>query len=231
MEEEERFPPLSSSSFVLKDISNFKTPKRPPKNPQFFTACNETPRSSSSFRYSSRPSLIPSSSRSKAKAKLKAFQLEQSQSACKEQLKKDRSLKSLAKSLTAWLNFLFQNPESCGCDLSINGCNESNVVRVDGAWSPKRMRELWWRGEESENVVADVSSLKYSSLRCSLKEVCSFDELKQRMHVYLSLVSCKEVFNVMTQVAKVEFSKFLWTWIDFICCVNYENEMHGLSKS
>ncbi|KAH1048693.1 hypothetical protein J1N35_039477 [Gossypium stocksii] len=202
MEEEERFPPLSSS-FVLKDISNFRTPKRIPKNPQFFTACNETPRSSSSFRYCSRPSLVPSSSRSKAKAKLKAFQLERSQSACKEQLKKDRSLKSLAKSLTAWLNFLFQNPEFCGCDLSINGCNESNVVRVDSAWrSPKRMRELWWRGEESENVVADVSSLKYSSLRSSLKEVCSFDELKQRMQVYLSLVSCKEVFNVMTQVAK-----------------------------
>ncbi|XP_016723502.2 abnormal spindle-like microcephaly-associated protein homolog isoform X5 [Gossypium hirsutum] len=202
MEEEERFPPLSSS-FVLKDISNFKTPKRIPKNPQFFTACNETPRSSSSFRYRSQPSLVPSSSRSKAKAKLKAFQLERSQSACKEQLKKDRSLKSLAKSLTAWLNFLFQNPELCGCDLSINGCNESNVVRVDSAWrSPKRMRELWWRGEESENVVADVSSLKYSSLRSSLKEVCSFDELKQRMQVYLSLVSCKEVFNIMTQAAK-----------------------------
>ncbi|KAL1146893.1 hypothetical protein V6Z11_A10G015900 [Gossypium hirsutum] len=202
MEEEERFPPLSSS-FVLKDISNLKTPKRITKNPQFFTACNETPRSSSSFRYRSRPSLVPSSSRSKAKAKLKAFQLERSQSACKEQLKKDRSLKSLAKSLTAWLNFLFQNPEFCGCDLSINGCNESNVVRVDSAWrSPKRMRALWWRGEESENVVADVSSLKYSSLRSSLKDVCSFDELKQRMQVYLSLVSCKEVFNVMTQVAK-----------------------------
>ncbi|TYG97164.1 hypothetical protein ES288_A10G015800v1 [Gossypium darwinii] len=202
MEEEERFPPLSSS-FVLKDISNLKTPKRITKNPQFFTACNETPRSSSSFRYRSRPSLVPSSSRSKAKAKLKAFQLERSQSACKEQLKKDRSLKSLAKSLTAWLNFLFQNPEFCGCDLSINGCNESNVVRVDSAWrSPKRMRALWWRGEESENVVADVSSLKYSSLRSSLKDVCSFDELKQRMQVYLSLVSCKEAFNVMTQVAK-----------------------------
>ncbi|KHG16960.1 Abnormal spindle-like microcephaly-associated protein [Gossypium arboreum] len=181
MEEEERFPPLSSS-FVLKDISNLKTPKRITKNPQFFTACNETPRSSSSFRYRSRPSLVPSSSRSKAKAKLKAFQLERSQSACKEQLKEDRSLKSLAKSLTAWLNFLFQNPEFCGCDLSINGCNESNVVRVDSAWrSPKRMRALWWRGEESENVVADVSSLKYSSLRSSLKDVCSFDELKQRM--------------------------------------------------
>ncbi|KAK9267758.1 hypothetical protein L1049_010192 [Liquidambar formosana] len=42
----------------------------------------------------------------------------------------------------------------------------------------------------------------FSALRCSLQEVCSFDDLKQRMRVYLSLASCKEIFNVMTQVTK-----------------------------
>ncbi|XVE51131.1 hypothetical protein DITRI_Ditri02bG0014400 [Diplodiscus trichospermus] len=212
MEEEQPFTSSSSSSFLLKDISNFKTPKRPSKNPNFqspcphfFTASKHTPRSSSSYRRCSRLSLVPSSSRSKAKAaaKLKAFELEQSQSACKEQLKKEQSLKSLSKSLTVWLNFLFQNPKSCGCDLSINGGDGSNFVRVDSAWrSPKRMRELWWRGEESENVAEDISRSKYSTLRSSLKEVCSFDDLKQRMQIYLSLGSCKEIFNVMTQVVK-----------------------------
>ncbi|XP_022716089.1 abnormal spindle-like microcephaly-associated protein homolog isoform X2 [Durio zibethinus] len=211
--EEEPFP-LPSSSFLLKDISNFKTPKRPSKIPnfhspcpQFFTASKQTPRSSSSFRLRSRPSLAPSSSRSKSKAaaaKLKAFELEQSQSARKEQFKKEQSLKSLSKSLTVWLNFLFQNPKSCGCDLSINGSDDSNLVRVDSAWrSPKRMRELWWRGDESEeNIAADISSSKYSTLRSSLKEVSSFDDLKQRMRIYLSLGSCKEIFNAMTQVVK-----------------------------
>ncbi|XVF87711.1 hypothetical protein PTKIN_Ptkin18bG0142500 [Pterospermum kingtungense] len=207
--EEKPFP--FSSSSLLKDISNFKTPKRPSRNPttfdspcpQFFTASKQTPRTSSSFRCRSRPSLAPSSSRSKAKAvaaaKLKAFELEQNQSARKEQIRKEQSLKSLSKSLTVWLNFLFKNPKSCGCDLS----DDSRVVRVDSAWrSPKRMRELWWRGEESENVAADISSSKFSTLRSSLKEVCSFDDLTQRMQIYLSLGNCKEIFTVMTQVVK-----------------------------
>ncbi|KAK8594444.1 hypothetical protein V6N13_015366 [Hibiscus sabdariffa] len=207
MEEEEPFPSsLPPSSFILKDISNFKTPKRPSKPcTQFFTASNETPRPSSSFSCRSRPSLVPSSSRSKAKsvAKLKAYRLEQSQSACREQLKKDQSLRSLSKSLTVWLNFLFRNPEACGCDLSINGCSESNIVRVDCNWrSPKRMRQFSWRGDGSENVDADISSSKYLNLRASLKDVCSFDDLKQRMQIYLSLASCKEVFNVMARVTK-----------------------------
>ncbi|KAH1055683.1 hypothetical protein J1N35_033748 [Gossypium stocksii] len=212
MEEE---PLTSSSSFIFKDISNFKTPNRPSKPPifhspcpQYFTASKQTPRTSSSFRHRSRPSFAPSSSRSRSKAaaaaKLKAFELQQSQSARKEQLKKEQSLKSLSKSLTVWLNFLFQNPKSCGCDLSINGRDDSNVVRVDSTWrSPKRMRELWWRGDESEeNIAADISSSKYSILRSSLKEVCSFDDLKLRMRVYLSLGNCKEILNAMTQVVK-----------------------------
>ncbi|KHG19323.1 Abnormal spindle-like microcephaly-associated protein [Gossypium arboreum] len=205
----------SSSSFIFKDISNFKTPNRPSKLPIFhspcpqsFTASKQTPRTSSSFRHRSRPSFAPSSSRSRSKvaaaAKLKAFELQQSQSARKEQLKKEQSLKSLSKSLTVWLNFLFQNPKSCGCDLSINGSDDSNVVRVDSTWrSPKRMRELWWRGDESEeNIAADISSTKYSILRSSLNEVCSFDDLKLRMRVYLSLGNCKEILNAMTQVVK-----------------------------
>ncbi|KAG8490581.1 hypothetical protein CXB51_013722 [Gossypium anomalum] len=212
MEEE---PLTSSSSFLFKDITNFKTPNRPSKPPifhspcpQYFTASKQTPRTSSSFRHRSRPSFAPSSSRSRSKAavaaKLKAFELQQYQSARKEQLKKEQSLKSLSKSLTVWLNFLFQNPKSCGCDLSINGSEDSNVVRVDSTWrSPKRMRELWWRGDESEeNIAADISSSKYSILRSSLKEVCSFDDLKLRMRVYLSLGNCKEILNAMTQVVK-----------------------------
>ncbi|XP_007026043.2 PREDICTED: abnormal spindle-like microcephaly-associated protein homolog isoform X2 [Theobroma cacao] len=211
--EEEPVTSSASSSFLLKDISNFKTPKRTSKNsnfhspcPRFFTASKQTPRSSLSFRPRSRPSLSSSRSRTAASSaaarKLKAFELEQCHSARKEQARKEQSLKSLSKSLTVWLNFLYRNPKSCGCDVSISG-DDNNVVRVDSAWrSPKRMRELWWRGEESENVAADISGSMYLALRSSLKEVCSFDDLKQRMRIYLRLGSCKEIFNVMSQVVK-----------------------------
>lgn len=135
----------------------------------------------------------------------------------KSQIEKERSLKSLAKSMTVWLNFLFENPGSCGCDLSTCGGNadQSEVgskgkrdsfpgigVRVDAAWrNPKRQRDSAWRAEDAEDV-AGFSNSAYLSLQNSLKDVCSFEDLKKRMRVYLSLGGCKEVFDVMTQVAK-----------------------------
>lgn len=227
MEAEEPPSPYKFSSSLFKDISNFKTPKRPSHNPSnlhspcphFFTASKHTPRTSSSFRRH-RPSLAPPSTRVKTARKLRALELEQSQSSRKTQIEKERSLKSLAKSLNVWLNFLFENPGSCGCgggigdpnsiEASVKGkreCFPGIGVRVDAAWrNPKRQRDLAWRAvEEKEEAAVRLSSNGYSSLRASLKDVCSFDDLKQRMRVYLSLGSCKEVFDVMTQVAKVWF--------------------------
>ncbi|KAE7995452.1 hypothetical protein FH972_000241 [Carpinus fangiana] len=216
--------PYVSSSSLLKDISNFKTPKRPshiPKFhspcPQFFTSSKQTPRASSSLRRH-RPSLPQPSSSARPKAaarRLRAFELEQSKSARKAQVKKEQSLKSLTKSLTVWLNFLLQNPGSCGCDLSIAGGSDGGRstakgkrdsgpwigVGVDAAWrSPKRQRDSMWRAAEKN--VAEFPNSMFVSLRRSLKDVCSFDDLKQRMRVYLSLGSCKEIFQVMSQVAK-----------------------------
>lgn len=76
-------------------------------------------------------------------------------------------------------------------------------VRVDAAWrNPKRQRDSAWRAEDAENI-AGFSNSAYLSLQNSLKDVCSFEDLKKRMRVYLSLGGCKEVFDVMTQVAKV----------------------------
>ncbi|KAK9939025.1 hypothetical protein M0R45_015734 [Rubus argutus] len=57
-------------------------------------------------------------------------------------------------------------------------------VRVDAAWrDPKRQRD-------SESAVA-FSSSKYLKLQSSLKLLCSFDDLTQRMRLYMSLGSCK----------------------------------------
>lgn len=151
---------------------------------------------------------------------LKAFELEQSQSSRKAQIKKEKSLKSLANSLTVWLNFLFESPESCGCDVSgfvgrdgsrsvlANGKRGSwpgGRVGINGAWrSPKRQRDSMWRVDGVIDSEAGMfPNSMFSSLQLSLKEVCSFDDLKERMRVYLSLGTCKEIFKVMTQVAKV----------------------------
>ncbi|CAL5344527.1 unnamed protein product [Camellia sinensis] len=220
--------PPSSSSSLPRDISNFKTPKHPSQNPnlhsphpQFFTASKQTPHSSSILRRH-RPSLASSSARSKVSRRLKAFELEQCKSVRKAQIDKEKSLKSLAKSLTVWLNFLLQNPVSCGCDLSKMagqyGFEESDVklvsgngkrassrgggVGVDTPWRcPKRQRDSGWRGVAREESTVFLNS-KLLALQSSLRDVCSFDDLKERMKVYLSLGSCKEIFNVMTQVTK-----------------------------
>ncbi|XP_071737666.1 uncharacterized protein [Rutidosis leptorrhynchoides] len=220
----------SSSLLLLQDISNFKTPK-PQRlsqtNPsfnfetpcsQFFSALQQTPKSSYSTvrRTPHRYSL--------AVRKLKAVELEQSKSSRKTQTDKDKSFKSLANSITVWLNFLLENPRSCGVEVSrftgeessdeasssssvliLGGKRDSvshGTVEVDREWrGPKRTKDtLWVHKGEVENNKFSYST--YSSLKVSLGDVCSLDDLKERMAVYLSLTSCKEIFNVMTRVTK-----------------------------
>jgi len=228
-------PPRNPASSLLSDISNFKTPRRTSvvnsnisksPYPHFFTASKQTPKSSSSnFR---RPSMVHSyASRSKVSTssrRLKAFELQQSQSSRKAELTKEKNLRSLAKSLTVWLNFLFENPENCGCDPFENESGVGNLgkgkrdsgealgnsksVGVDTMWrSPKRLRNLGWCGEKKRSEIdSSLTGSKYSTLRESLRDVCSLDDLKQRMQFHLSLGSCKEIFDVMTRVSKVNIS-------------------------
>ncbi|GAV57034.1 LOW QUALITY PROTEIN: CH domain-containing protein/Arm domain-containing protein/IQ domain-containing protein [Cephalotus follicularis] len=211
------YQPTLLQSSLLNDISNFKTPKRPskphklqtPNSSQFFTASKQTPRTSSSFRPRS----------TTAARRLKAFALEQTQSSRKAQIQKENSLKSLSKSLTVWLNFLFQDPRSCGCDSSIHGDHSHNPtvlgkrdgggprvgdgVGVDVTWrTPKRLRDLMWGGDADVEEAKGISRSMFGFLKGSLKEVCSFDDLLQRMRGYFSLSVCKEIFKVMTRVTK-----------------------------
>ncbi|KAL6573863.1 hypothetical protein OROHE_001405 [Orobanche hederae] len=219
-------PDAQLVSSIFRDVSNVKTPKNPLRtpglkdSPQFFTALKSTPLSS--VRRGYRTSAL----KSKAARKLKVFEIQQSKSARKAQSEKEQSLKSLARSLNVWLNFLFENPSSCGCDpasftgeidgsglslggevLVSNGKRESGPsprVGTDGPWrGPKRQRDLLWREEGNDEVGKNVfSNSMFSGLRTSLQEICSFEDLKERMRMYLSLASCKDIFKTMTQVTK-----------------------------
>ncbi|KAL8192555.1 hypothetical protein R6Q57_027740 [Mikania cordata] len=218
--------PSSPSSSLLRDISNFKTPKpqRPSQTnptfkfespcPQFFTALKQTPKSSYSTVGRRRPRY------SFAAQKLKAVELEQSKSSRKTQTNKEKSLKSLAKSLTVWLNFLFENPRSCGVDVSrFTGEDSSDVssdavflgakrdsvshggVDIDRQWrGPKRRKDILW--VHKGKIGNKFSSSMYSRLQASLGDVCSLDDMKERMAVYLNQSSCHEILDVMTHVTK-----------------------------
>ncbi|KAI9198577.1 hypothetical protein LWI28_028033 [Acer negundo] len=221
------YPRPPSTSSLLRDVSNFKTPKRPqqttnyhsPCPDKFFTASKQTPKSmySHSLHRRGPPSVLSKSKTKTAAARrLKLLELEQSQSAYKSHLRKEQSLKTLSKSLTVWLNFLLQNPKSCGCRSNRTDFdNRAGPALVIGkgkreggevvTWrSPKRQRDNWWRGGGNETIENEAGFLdsKYLKLNNSLKEVCSFNNLKQRMRVYLSLTCCKEICDVMTQVTK-----------------------------
>ncbi|KAK1368402.1 Calponin-homology (CH) domain-containing protein [Heracleum sosnowskyi] len=65
----------------------------------------------------------------------------------------------------------------------------------------KRQRDEMWCNRDGKETTLFSNSM-FSELRESLKEVCSFDDFKERMGVYLSLGSCKEIFDVMTHVTK-----------------------------
>lgn len=148
-------------------------------------------------------------------------------------MKKEQSLKSLANSLTVWLNFLFENPRSCGCDWPVGDdgcstgsrgkgkrdCNRRPAVGVGMTWRcPKRQRDLSWGTPNGD--VADskdeFSNSRYMKLRESLKDVCSFDDLTQRMHVYLSSNNCKDTLDIIAQVAKVWFQLHLFPLYFFL---------------
>ncbi|XP_022036907.1 abnormal spindle-like microcephaly-associated protein homolog isoform X1 [Helianthus annuus] len=228
MEPKQQIPssPLPNPpSSLLRDISNFKTPKpqrRLQTNPsskfdspcpQFFTASKQTPKSSYS-------TVRPRPRYSLAAQKLKAVALEQSKSSRKTQTNKEKSLKSLAKSLTVWLNFLFENPRSCGVEVSRFTGEESSDVSSDGVFlgakrdsvshggvdidrewrGPKRRKDILWvdKGKKGNKF----SGSMYSHLKVSLGDVCSLDDLKERMAVYLSQSNCHEILDAMTHVTK-----------------------------
>lgn len=75
-------------------------------------------------------------------------------------------------------------------------------VEVDREWrGPKRRKDtLWVHKGEVENKFL---STKHSRVQVSLADVCSLDDLKERMMVYLSLTTCNEIFDIMTHVTKV----------------------------
>ncbi|KAG0483935.1 hypothetical protein HPP92_012019 [Vanilla planifolia] len=226
-------PPLSTPR-VLCDMSNMKTPRPCSKisnphpglvspSPAFFTASTKMPYSCSSTAIASTScssfrrrgaAVAASASCSKAARRLKALEIEQSRSARKAQVQRGKALESFSRSLMAWLNFLLQNPDACGCKLepyAANYCSFSKGKRrsldmdeaIDflGRWRcPKRQR-----GEmdaESDKHISLVKPTILTLLDNSLRELCSLEDMVARMRTHMSWKSCSEVLLMLCQVCK-----------------------------
>ncbi|CAN6452270.1 unnamed protein product [Victoria cruziana] len=220
-------PLTSSSSSLLRDISNFKGQSTPrnhhapcPSSPCtiFFTASKQTPSASVGPSFNRR--CPPSSfSRKKAARRLRAFEIEQSLSSRKVQIKKEKTLSSLERSLAVWLNFLFRDPGSCGCETEVfnggdcpdqpmlggNGKRDSlpgEKFEIGGGWrNPKRLKK---RAPGTCSAAASVEAewTAAAVLRASLKDVCSLEDFKDRLSLYVSAEGRKEVLLMMSNVSK-----------------------------
>ncbi|PKA46724.1 hypothetical protein AXF42_Ash019707 [Apostasia shenzhenica] len=229
--------PLSTPSNYLRDVSNLRTPRQffltPNPNPNltspsplFFTASKNSPCSSSSsaktfascYTFRRHNSTVgPPGSRSKAARRLKDIELEQSRSARKAQIRRQKELDCFGRSLTAWINFLLQKPKACGCQIGSlaaddrqigsfsNGKRESlnghELVDVCGTWrSPKRLRRPAVAGLDIQiNLMKPAALLMLES---SLREVCSLRDMRKRLEAHMSRKSCNEVLVMMSQVCK-----------------------------
>ncbi|KAJ6401896.1 hypothetical protein OIU84_014053 [Salix udensis] len=126
MEDNERYPCPSPYPQPFKDVSNFKTPKRPPNlskftspSPHFFTASKRTPISSSS-------SFLPSISGQ--------FRLKPATTTARRRLKafRDRAITNAVVGSSAVVGL---------------GKREGGAAGVGDMWrSPKRSRDVTWQG-------------------------------------------------------------------------------------
>ncbi|RWW74767.1 hypothetical protein BHE74_00017276 [Ensete ventricosum] len=218
-------PSPATPSPYLRDVSNYKNPKTRLRNPNpnplppssplpiFFTASKRTPSSSSAYASSRRrcaSGAVPASLSEAVRRRLKVLELEQSRSSRKNQVRREKALKSFAGSISAWLNFLFKDPGSCGCHIppwfgdkqdgvASNGKGES----LDGGrwWSPKLRRDCSLRGTSDDDALRRESAM-FSSLKVSLKDVCSLEDMRERMERFMSKKSCREVLFMMSKVCK-----------------------------
>lgn len=69
-----------------------------------------------------------------------------------------------------------------------------------------------------------------ASLKVSLQDVCSFDDLKERMEGYISREGCDEVLLMMYQVCKVSAFVAVLLVPDAICSISSSSnaKIHNL---
>ncbi|MFS7922766.1 putative myosin head, motor domain, P-loop containing nucleoside triphosphate hydrolase [Helianthus anomalus] len=109
---------------------------------------------------------------------------------------------------------------SCGVEVSTFISEESSDVSSDGVFlgakrdsvshggvniyrewrGPKRRKDILWvdKGKKENKF----SGSMYSHLKVSLGDVCSLDDLRERMAVYLSQSNCHEILDAMTHITK-----------------------------
>ncbi|CAM0906071.1 unnamed protein product [Alopecurus aequalis] len=213
---------LTDSPF--RDVSNLRTPKPNPKSPSplFFTASKTpfpapTPTPLARRRplagaatptpLSRRKPLAGAATPTPLGRRLRALELDQSLSARRAESGRERALRAFAASASSWLSLLLRDPSACGCSpaASATAAHASAAGKrdtLDGerarGSSPKRHRGRDRCRERRKAMTPAMVAV----LRESLREVCSLEDVKERMGKYMSTEACEEVLVMMCQICK-----------------------------
>ncbi|XBJ00728.1 hypothetical protein VPH35_020564 [Triticum aestivum] len=208
----------------FRDVSNLGTPKPNPNSPSplFFTASKTPLRAPTPTPLARRRPLAGAATptpigRRKALAgaatptplarRLRALELDQSRSARRAESGRERALRAFAASASSWLSLLLRDPSACGCSPAaaatathVSAAGKRDTLdgeRARGS-SPKRHRGRDRYGEKRKAMTPAMVAV----LRESLREVCSLEDVKQRMGKYMSTEACEEVLLMMCQICK-----------------------------
>uniref|UniRef100_A0ACD5U8H0 Uncharacterized protein n=1 Tax=Avena sativa TaxID=4498 RepID=A0ACD5U8H0_AVESA len=215
---------LTASPF--RDVSNLSTPKPKPKSPSpvFFTA-SKTPLPAPTLTplgrrrplagaatptpLGCRKPVAGAATPTPLGRRLRALELDQSRSARRAESGRERALRAFAASASSWLSLLLRDPSACGCSPAASATATATRPSVAGkrdtldgerarGSSPKRHRGKDRFGERRKVMTPAMVAV----LRESLSEVCSLEDVKERMGRYMSTEACEEVLVMMCQICK-----------------------------
>nr|CAB3454455.1 unnamed protein product [Digitaria exilis] len=192
-------------SSPFRDLSNLRTPRPKPKP----VPASKTPlQAPTPLRSAPRPG---DGAPTPLDRRLRALEADQSRSARRAESDRERALRAYAGSASSWLSLLLRDPAACGCSPVTTGSaagaqpcaagkrDALDGERARGARSPKRRRGGGDRGGERRK---EMTPAMVAALRDSLREVCSLDDVTERMEMYMSKDACEEVLVMMTQICK-----------------------------
>uniref|UniRef100_A0A0E0AKK9 Calponin-homology (CH) domain-containing protein n=1 Tax=Oryza glumipatula TaxID=40148 RepID=A0A0E0AKK9_9ORYZ len=213
-----RREPAVSSPF--RDLSNLRTPNpRAPPNPKSSASKEEPlPSATPTTRHRRGPPPPPRPGAATATPlarRLRALELDQSRSARRAESGRDGALRAFASSATSWLSLLLRDPSACGCAPSAAAARVTRDAPAHGVQgkrdavdgerargrSPKRHRGGEDRGGPGPRRKTMTPAMA-ASLRDSLREVCSLDDVTERMGSHMSREACEEVLVMMCQICK-----------------------------
>uniref|UniRef100_K3ZQ85 Calponin-homology (CH) domain-containing protein n=1 Tax=Setaria italica TaxID=4555 RepID=K3ZQ85_SETIT len=199
----------------FRDLSNLLTstpnPKPVPASPHFFTATKTPLQASTPTPLRRRRPGNGTPAPTRFGRHLRALEVDQSRSARRAEFGRERALRAFADSASSWLSLLLRDPAACGCSPAATGSTAAarpcavgkrdalDGERGRGGRSPKRRRG---GGDRRGERRKEMTPTMVAALRDSLREVCSLEDVTERMEKYMSKDACEEVLVMMFQICK-----------------------------